>query len=178
MTSLFSYDAENRLIGASQGSTPVNIATYVYDGDGKKRISAESGTGLTTLVWDGDDYLLGRVTANADGAVFVSQSVPASIPAGTAASVSVTFSNSGTNTWTPAGSYEIGFQAPQDDTTTWGLNRVALTTGDSIAPGASKTFSFTITAPATAGNYGFQWRMIAGSAWFGEFGSQVYIPVV
>ncbi len=29
----------------------------------------------------------------------------------------------------------------------------------SVAPNATRSFQFTITAPATAGNYAFQWRM-------------------
>ncbi|HVG22031.1 MAG TPA: NBR1-Ig-like domain-containing protein, partial [Blastocatellia bacterium] len=54
-----------------------------------------------------------------NGASFVSQSVPASLGAGQAATVSVTMRNSGTTTWTP-GTYFLGSQNPQDNST-WGL---------------------------------------------------------
>ena len=98
---------------------------------------------------------------NGDGATFVSQSVPNSMEAGRSYQVSVTFCNSGSTTWTyvapPAnGSYvgttnyiRLGSRFPQDNTI-WGLNRVNLSPGDNITPGTTKTFSFNVTAPATA----------------------------
>ncbi len=55
MTTL-SYEKENRLSRHENGGV---IATYLYDGDGKKRVELVSGA-YTTLVWDGEDYLQGR----------------------------------------------------------------------------------------------------------------------
>jgi hypothetical protein len=108
---------------------------------------------------------------------FVSQSVPSTLTTGQAASVSVTMKNVGTNTWTAASSFKLGSQNPQDNLT-WGLGRVNLAPGDAIATNAQKTFSFNITAPATAGTYNFQWRMLQeGVAWFGAFSPNVAISV-
>ena len=50
------YDKDNRLILHNTG-TAVN--TMTYDGDGLKR-NEIAGSGRTTLVWDGTDYLQAR----------------------------------------------------------------------------------------------------------------------
>jgi len=71
----------------------------------------------------------------------------------------------------------LGSQNPQDNWN-WGNNRAYLSAGDSIAPGQSKTFSFTITAPATPGTYNFQWRMLQeGIEWFGDYSQNRAISV-
>ncbi|MBL8068453.1 MAG: hypothetical protein JNM28_08385 [Armatimonadetes bacterium] len=49
-----SYDKENRM--ASIVDYNNQIATYTYSGDGLKR-SEITGSGITTLVWDGSEYL-------------------------------------------------------------------------------------------------------------------------
>jgi hypothetical protein len=108
-----------------------------------------------------------------DNAAFVTQSVPSSMTAGQSYAVSVTMQNTGTTTWA-AGSYQLGSQNPQDNTT-WGLNRVSL--AGSVAPGASATFTFNVTAPATAGTYNFQWRMVNGTVFFGAASTNVAVSV-
>lgn len=51
------YDKENRL--STQAQPDGTSATYGYQPDNMKRIELVSGT-LTTLVWDGSNYLEGR----------------------------------------------------------------------------------------------------------------------
>jgi hypothetical protein len=116
---------------------------------------------------------------SANNATFASQSgVPAALAAGQTATVSVTMRNTGTTTWTRATSYRLGSQNPPDNST-WGLSRIDLAANDSIAPGAQKTFTFTIVAPATAGTYAFQWRMLReGVEWFGAASPNVDLEVV
>src|SRR6185503_21275195 len=110
----------------------------------------------------------------ANNSAFVSQNVPASMQAGQTTTVSVTMRNTGTATWF-AGSYFLGSQNPQDNTT-WGLNRVSL--ASNVAPGANVTFTFGITAPAFAGTYNFQWRMLqSGAGYFGSLTSNVGVTV-
>jgi plastocyanin len=105
-----------------------------------------------------------------NSATFVSQSVPSSMVAGQTYSVSVTYQNSGTTTWTSGGNYHLGSQDPQDNSLWLGTNRVYLPTGTSVAPGQSVTFTFTVTAPAQSGSYPFQWRMVQdGVQWFGDY---------
>lgn len=50
------YDKENRLIWHKTGAV---VNTMTYDGDGLKR-NEIAGSGRTTLVWDGTDYLQAR----------------------------------------------------------------------------------------------------------------------
>jgi hypothetical protein len=50
------YDKENRQISHSMGST---VVTYTYSGDGLKR-SEITGSGTTTMIWDGSEYLQER----------------------------------------------------------------------------------------------------------------------
>jgi YD repeat-containing protein len=50
------YDHENRLVGHREGSA---LTTYTYSADGLKRCEL-SPAGVTTLVWDGVDYLQER----------------------------------------------------------------------------------------------------------------------
>lgn len=106
-----------------------------------------------------------------DDAVFLSQSVPATMTAGLAYSASITMKNIGGSTWA-VGAYSLGSQNPADNTT-WGLNRVALPA--SVAPGAQVTFSFTVVAP-TPGTYDFQWRMVREG--IGSFGGYTTNKVV
>src|SRR5262249_33756058 len=104
------------------------------------------------LAWPGRAYA-------GNNAQFVSQSTATSMTAEQCYTVSVTMNNTGTSTWTRGGNYRLGSQHPQDNQN-WGLGRVDLNPSDAIAPGQSKTFIFTITAPAAAGTYDFQWRML------------------
>lgn len=97
----------------------------------------------------------------------LSQNVPAVMYAGHTYSVSVTMQNVGSATWTAAQNYRLGSQHPQDNQI-WGLSRVLLTANDSIGPGSTKTFSFTVTAPSAPGAYYFQWEMVREAvSWFG-----------
>jgi subtilisin family serine protease len=115
--------------------------------------------------------------STANGATFVSQSVPATMTAGQSYPVSVTMRNSGTTTWTAAAAYGLGSQSTQDNTK-WGLSRVSLAAGDAIAAGQSKTFAFTAKAPMTAGAHSFQWKMVQdGVMWFGTLSINVAVTV-
>ena len=115
--------------------------------------------------------------AATNSAQFVSQSVPTSMVAGKTYNVSVTMKNTGTNAWTKATNYKLGSQNPQDNLL-WGLGRVDLSSTDAIAPGQSKTFTFNIKAPTTAGNYNFQWRMLKEYVvWFGNKSPNLTINV-
>ena len=50
------YDKENRLFEHRENAV---INTFLYDGDGLKRVEALGAT-RTTIVWDGSDYLQDR----------------------------------------------------------------------------------------------------------------------
>jgi Flp pilus assembly protein TadG len=115
--------------------------------------------------------------AQSNNAEFVSQSIPASLVMGQTATATVTLKNTGTTTWTAASNYRLGTQNPGDNKT-WGLHRVPLAAGEAIAPGQQKTFSFSIKAPATAGTYNLQTRMLReGVEWFGASSTNFVVSV-
>lgn len=121
---------------------------------------------------------ISSVAVAADNALFVSQDVPTVLTTGETHTVSVTMQNNGTSPWTFAGSYNLGAQNPQDNTTWRSSNRVTLNANEVVAPGASRIFTFDITAPSVAGTYNFQWRMVHdGVSWFGTPSSNVSIVV-
>jgi hypothetical protein len=94
-----------------------------------------------------------------------SLSAPATLSVGQSFSGSVTMTNTGNTTWTPGGLYRLGSQYAQDNTT-WGTNRVLMSSN--AAPNTSYTFTNTFTAPSTPGSYTFGWGMVQdGVQWFG-----------
>jgi hypothetical protein len=151
-----------------------------------------NSTGLFTASTPGGPYTLTAtqagvrntaqvtVVAAVNSSTFVSQSVPSSMVAGQTYSVSVTYQNTGTTTWTSAAAYHLGTQDPSDNTTwlTGGGNRLLLPPGTSVAPGQSVTFTFNVKAPAKAGTYPMQWRTVQdGVQWFGAFTPIVNVSV-
>jgi hypothetical protein len=81
--------------------------------------------------------------------------------------------NTGDTTWSASGLYRLGAQAPQDNSI-WGLPRVELP--NSVAPGETVTFNFTVSAPQVAGTYNFQWRMVQEFVeWFGDYTANVAV---
>ncbi|HEX9389760.1 MAG TPA: NBR1-Ig-like domain-containing protein, partial [Usitatibacteraceae bacterium] len=121
--------------------------------------------------------LMGAPATAQDSAQFISQSVPTTMAAGRSYAVTVTMKNNGANTWTTAANYNLGSQNAQDNTR-WGFGRVGLPGSTSVTTGNTATFSFNVTAPATAGTYNFQWRMVHdGVAWFGDYTTNVAIVV-
>jgi hypothetical protein len=88
--------------------------------------------------------------------------------------VSVTYKNTGTTTWT-AGQYRLGAQNPYDNWR-WGGGRVDLPSGTEVAPNALYTFTFNVavndarycnaTGNAQVSNCNFQWGLVQeGVAW-------------
>jgi hypothetical protein len=117
-----------------------------------------------------------------NAAAFVSQSIPTMMVAGQTYTVSVTYMNAGTATWTNAGNYHLGSQDPQDNTT-WtmpdGGGRVLLPTGTSVAPGKSVTFTFAVIAPVKTGSTLMQFRIVQdGVAWFGDQSPAIPVTVL
>lgn len=95
-----------------------------------------------------------------------SHTIPSTVNRSTAFSVSITVRNEGTTTWTEANAYRLGAGGDSDP---FAAARQYLAPGDSIAPGQSKTFTFTMTSPATPGCYCTDWQMVRdGYAWFGQ----------
>ena len=127
----------------------------------------------TQLMLDGSIPLTSTIpitptSASGNNSEFVAQqSIPLTMGLNEKVTVSITFKNVGTSTWTKAGGYMLGSQNSQDNVT-WGLNRVSLGDSDVILPGEVITFVFEINGPSIAGNNNFQWKMIQENVeWFG-----------
>ncbi|UGQ48740.1 NBR1-Ig-like domain-containing protein [Massilia endophytica] len=125
--------------------------------------------GANTVVMYAVDSADGRTTSDpitvyvtGKDAQFVSQTPAAPYFSGERRTISVTMRNNGTTTWQPgdvqAGSgMALVSDSPQDNQS-WGIARVPL--ASAVAPGAETTFTFEVTAPATAGQHTMQWRML------------------
>ncbi|HSS22568.1 MAG TPA: PKD domain-containing protein [Pyrinomonadaceae bacterium] len=100
-------------------------------------------------------------TTQGNAALFIAQTVPATMTAGQSYPVSVTMRNTGTTTWSAAHLYRLGAENPLDNSL-WGLSRVHLPAD--VAPGADVTFNFTVIAPYSGADEPpaaqFQWRMV------------------
>ena len=148
------------------GSSPLTISRCSLNEDA---IACAVANGQLTVSLTGGPAAL--------AAVYVSASVPTSMTAGQQYSVSVTMRNTGTTPWTAAALFRLGAINPYDNVT-WGTNRVGLAGADSIGTNQQKTFTWTVTAPATAGTYNFQWRMLReGVAWFGALSANTVVTV-
>jgi len=97
----------------------------------------------------------------------VAQEIPDLNP-GDTVTVSIPMKNTGATAWTKTGQFKLGSQGPADNKN-WGTDRILLEEGDTIVPGAEKTFTFDVTVPQTDGIINFQWQMVQdGEEWFGS----------
>ncbi|MDO8588418.1 MAG: NBR1-Ig-like domain-containing protein [Armatimonadota bacterium] len=102
-----------------------------------------------------------------DSAQYISDTIPATMNGGQQYNVSVTMRNTSQNTWTLASGCRLG--AVDDSDPFYSEGRVDLGPSESIGPDQQKTFSFTMTAPSSAGTYTTDWRMVRESLWwFGD----------
>jgi hypothetical protein len=100
-----------------------------------------------------------------DATVALTVAPAARMAPGARATVRLVATNTGSTTWTRQPAYQLGSQAPADNTN-WGMNRASVSSN--VDPGQNATFTLSVTAPADAGSYDFGWRMrAAGGKWFG-----------
>jgi hypothetical protein len=129
--------------------------------------------------WFGEatDNTVFNVIPCVNSASFSAQSVPNAMQAGQTYNVSVTMNNTSICAWTRALGFALGSQNPTDNST-WGLNRVLLSSSSAVTAGSSQAFKFTVTAPSAPGTYHFQWRMFqSGVGWFGTASPDVAVTV-
>lgn len=147
---------------ASGSAIPVPV------GDNRLYLCARDNTGRIGY-WNGGPYRVD--TAPTDRAQLVSATLPAALACGATFNAAVTLQNLGSTTWTAAGGYRLGAVADTDPFAVNGVPgevRVPLPPGVTLAPGQSHTFAFTLRAPAQAGTYRTDWRMVHdGVGWFG-----------
>ncbi|ALN65148.1 RHS Repeat family protein [Lysobacter antibioticus] len=108
-------------------------------------------------------------------AEFAGQIVPVSMRPGAVYPVRVQMKNTGTSVWRNGDGYRLGSSNPGDNYT-WGMSRAGLV-GD-VGPGQTAVFDFNVTAPASDGDYNFQWRMLKeGVQWFGSASANQVVQV-
>ena len=114
-----------------------------------------------------------------DDALLVDEDIPTELAPGQTTEVHLTFRNFGTTTWTTENGFKLGAMG---DTDPFSATPQELGIGVSVLPDSEHTFTFTFTAPLTAGTYTTDWQMIhEGTGWFGEILSEevnvAYPPV-
>ncbi len=99
--------------------------------------------------------------------------VPDEVPYNQTTLVRITMRNTGVDVWSRDMNYSLGAFGP--DNTTWGVSRVSIIPGVSVAPGIPYTFEFNIK-PNKVGLFNFTWRMVRNYSgfdiWFGELCSK------
>jgi hypothetical protein len=158
---------------SGQSITPGQSATFVFNMNAPATVGSYS-TNLQMIkegvAWFGDK-LAKNITVTVPlvsplSAQLISSTIPDIMEIGKAYSVSVTYKNTGSDTWTAATGFKLGVLGTDNFKTG---QRLFLQSGQSIAPGQSATFTFNMTAPATVGSYTTNLQMIKeGAAWFGD----------
>ena len=141
--------------------------------------TAESGDPYSESVSDSGDTGDNNDTAPVaeNNAEFVSQSIPSSATAGDSVVGTVTMRNTGSATWSLSDGYYLGSEGPQDNFV-WGTNRTFMAEDASVAPGEEYSFEINVVAPAEAGTYTMQWRMLQDAVeWFGATSDTVSVSV-
>lgn len=150
---------------ATGSGTYCSNTVGTLDGHYKVKSTACPGTNIINGLGALRNNVSARRTSAVNNASVVSMSYPSSVVKGQSFSATVTMHNNGTTHWVNANGYNLGSQNPQDNTR-WGLGRVGF--AGTISPGQSHAFTFTCTAPSTAGTYAFDWKMVQdGVQWFG-----------
>lgn len=104
--------------------------------------------------------------------------LPTDMVAGAAYSIKVEMENTGTTTWAPYDTATgTGFAlGAVGENVIWSAERRVLLP-QPVPPGGIYTFTVKIKAPATPGNYKFEWQMIEEKVgWFGDITSNI-VPV-
>lgn len=115
--------------------------------------------------------------ASAGTVEFVKQTIPARIDVGGSAHIAITVKNVGSEAWTRDQNVALDIQ-PLSATQNWGLSRVELAPQEAVQPGETKTFEFTIKAPATPGSYPLHWKILRnGDALAGLAAPQATVAV-
>jgi len=164
------------------GSTRITIPTGTTVAPGANynftlTITSPSTAGTYTpqymMVWDLHQWfgncLITAITVGnptQPNASVVSNTIPATMNHGQSYTVGVVMKNTGTMPWNETSLIRLG---GLDDATRFGSTRITVPTGTTVAPGANYNFTFTMTAPSTAGTYTPQYMMVWDlHQWFGN----------
>jgi hypothetical protein len=103
-----------------------------------------------------------------NNAGYVGQMTALQMVAGQRYSVSVSYRNMGSSTWTDGSGFRLASRSPADNTT-FGTNRLRLNPVLAVRPNELGNFTGTATAPITPGTYLWQWKpLLNGVGTFGD----------
>jgi uncharacterized protein affecting Mg2+/Co2+ transport len=136
------------------------------------------------MVWDGHEWFGAQTSATivvtavpTVNAAVISTSIPTTMVGGQSYPVSITMENIGTMAWNETSEIRLG-GVGDNLGVAWefGGARYYIPTGTTIAPGQQYTFTFTMTAPGTAGTYTPTYQMVwDGHEWFGAQSSATIV---
>jgi PKD repeat protein len=134
-----------------------------------RTISLVVGLVLMALILPGTVSAYSTYSTYSLNAQVISTTIPSSMVAGQSYPVSVTMKNTGRITWDEASLIRLGgINDGSSDANKFGTTLIKIPTGTKVLPGAQYTFTFTMTAPASAGSYVPKYRMVRnGYEWFG-----------
>ena len=102
-----------------------------------------------------------------NNATCANTSVPTTMNANQPYSVTVTCANTGITSWTAAGGYSLIAANPAHNVL-WSVVQVPLISTETVAPGASKAFTFNVYSPGFPNYYIFSWQMNQTTQNYGE----------
>jgi PKD repeat protein len=116
--------------------------------------------------------LTGVVSADSPttNAIYISDTIPPTMNAGQTYTVTIMMKNTGTMTWNSSSVIRLGGVGDNTgEAAKFGPARIDIPQGVNVAPGGRYPFTFTMTAPPTAGYYTPKYRMVwEGHQWFGS----------
>jgi len=147
--------------------------------------SAPTTPGTYTFQWRmvhngvkfGQRTLGGSIIVSTEAGVFVSSNIPATVYAGQDFWIQYTMKNTGATTWTSSGGYSMMSANPLNNTT-FGINRLYMPAGSSIAPLSTTSFNGLATAPIVAKTYATQWQLDKNGTPFGDITPFLNINVI
>ncbi len=147
--------------------TPLTSGTFDFTVQVADSASGTAQKALTILVTAaGTQY----------DSLFLSQTVPSTLTPGQTFNATVSWLNTGTQTWQGATGLRLISQNPFNNVT-WGGNTVLLT-NFTVPPGGQLDLTFQAIAPTTPGTYNFQWQVARdASTPFGQMSTNVSIQV-
>jgi hypothetical protein len=139
--------------------------------------AADGPASFTARLWFADGTLTGNfgvsinipvtiATPAAYDSDIVSHDIPVDMGSTEQRSINIVVRNSGTQAWTGS-NFALVSQNGM-----WMVSSVALGAAETVAAGASKTFTFSITAPVAPGIYANNWRMANNNVGFGATATQ------
>lgn len=150
-------------VTAPAAPAPLELGMVHSGGQGQQGYFGNRASGLNNMIGapkpanfyepGGSDYF----------ATLVSSNIPSTVQGGSSFTISITMQNTGTLPWTGADFGLRNYYYP-----TWDVPVVSLDAADVVNPGETHTFTFQVTAPASAGTHYMWWSMYSNT--YGGFG--------